>query len=232
VDIQILQLIDGAKQARGLAVIIDVFRAYTTACFVMANGAEKIIPVGDLEVAHNLKKENPNYLLIGERKGRILPGFDYGNSPSQIENTDFTGKTLIQTTSAGTQGIVNAVHAEEIITGSFVNARAIADYIKETKPDIVSLVCMGYEGITHADEDIYCAEYIRSLLLELPFIFDIHDRLKNGSGKRFFTVANQEWTPEQDFHLCLERNRFNFVLKAEKADGYQYLKKIAPIQQK
>jgi 2-phosphosulfolactate phosphatase len=227
VDIQILQLIEGAKTARGLAVIIDVFRAYTTACFVIENGAEKVIPVGEIEIAYNLKKENPNYLLIGERKGRILPGFDYGNSPAQIEKTDFTGKTVIQTTSAGTQGIVNAVHAEEIITGSFVNAKAVADYIRIKDPDVVSLVCMGYEGILQADEDTYCAEYIRNLLLGIPYILeDIPGKLKKGSGKRFFEAANQEWTPERDFYLCMQANRFEFVLKAEKGNEYQVLKKL------
>ena len=70
-------------------------------------------------------------ILIGERHGKILPGFDYGNSPSQIENIDFSKKTILHTTSAGTQGISNAKNAKEILTGSLVNARAIAQYIKE-----------------------------------------------------------------------------------------------------
>jgi len=117
--IKILHLIDGAKQARGLTVIIDVFRAFSTACYVFGNGAKKIIPLGDIDIAHKLKKENPNFLLIGERFGKKPEGFDYGNSPTQIENVDFTDKTIIQTTSAGTQGIANATNADEIITGGF-----------------------------------------------------------------------------------------------------------------
>ncbi len=122
-DIDILHLIEGAKQAQGLTVIIDVFRAFSTACYVVQNGAGEIIPVGDIDLAYKLRDENPDYILMGERKGKMLPGFDYGNSPTEIQTVDFSGKTVIQTTSAGTQGFANARNADELITGSFVNGR-------------------------------------------------------------------------------------------------------------
>ena len=92
-QIETLDLIEGAKQARGLAVIIDVFRAFSTACYVVRNGAEEIIPVGDVELAYQLKEENPGCVLMGERKGQKLPGFDYGNSPTEIETVGFSGKS-------------------------------------------------------------------------------------------------------------------------------------------
>src|SRR3989338_6901438 len=160
-EVKILHLINGAKQARGLTVIIDVFRAFSTACYAFGNGARKIIPVGDIGVAHRIKKENSHFLLIGERGGQKPKGFDYGNSPTQIENVDFTDKIIIQTTSAGTQGIANATHADEIITGGFVNVQAIIDYIKKQNPKYVSLVAMGSAGIRIADEDTLCAEFIK-----------------------------------------------------------------------
>ena len=95
-DIDILHLIEGAKQARGLAVIIDVFRAFTTACYAVRNGAVGIIPVGDADLAYQLKKENPDYILMGERQGKKLPGFDYGNSPTEIETVEFSGKRIFR----------------------------------------------------------------------------------------------------------------------------------------
>ncbi|MFW6029990.1 MAG: 2-phosphosulfolactate phosphatase, partial [Halanaerobiales bacterium] len=79
---KILHLIDGAKEARGLAVVIDVFRAFSTAVYLFANGAERIIPVATLETAHYLKSRNPGWILLGERRGKKIEGFDYGNSPS------------------------------------------------------------------------------------------------------------------------------------------------------
>jgi 2-phosphosulfolactate phosphatase len=226
-EIQILHLIDGAKVAKGLTVIIDVFRAFSVACYVMSRGAARIITVGDIDIAYNLKVKNADYVLIGERKGRIQPGFDYGNSPTHIENVNFTGRTVVQTTSAGTQGIVNAVNADEILTGSLVNSKAIARYIKSVNPEEVSLVCMGNQGKSESDEDTFCAEYIKSLLEGTQY--DIESAIKSlkyGRGKRFFEPANQDWCPEGDFYLCTDINRFEFVLRAEKDEYGLYSLKL------
>ncbi len=227
-NINVLQLIEGAKKAEGLTVIIDVFRAFTLACYAFDNGAEDIIPVGDLDEAYNIKRANPDYILLGERLGRIQQGFNYGNSPAQIEKVNFCGKTLVHTTSAGTQGIVNAKSAEEIITGSFVNAKAIAKYITQKNPDTLSLVCMGDEGVKENQEDNFCAQYIISLLKGEPFdLEEMKETLRTGSGSRFFNPANVDWSPEGDFHLSMNFNRFDFILRAEKkADGYIHLNRI------
>lgn len=128
-----IKIIHDANEATGLAIIIDVFKAFTVEPYIINNGAQKLIPVGDMQIAYDYKKKDKNCILIGERNGIKLPDFDYGNSPSQIENVDFTGKTVIHTTSCGTQGIVRAVNAKEIVTGSLVNAKAIVQYIKKTK---------------------------------------------------------------------------------------------------
>ena len=113
-NIEILHLIEGAKKAKGVTVVIDVFRAFTVEAYLTSKGAEKIIPIGDINFAYNYKKENPDALLVGERHGQMCEGFDFGNSPSQIEQFDFTGKTVVHTTSAGTQGIANATNAISI----------------------------------------------------------------------------------------------------------------------
>ncbi|GFI62239.1 putative 2-phosphosulfolactate phosphatase [Clostridiales bacterium] len=226
-DIKILQLIEGAKQATGLTVVIDVFRAFTTACFIINNKAEAIYPVGKVETAFKLKREFPKCVLVGERNEVIVPGFDYGNSPSNIEHIDFSGKTVIHTTSAGTQGIVNAVGADEIITASFVNIFAVVRYIKHKNPDIVSIVCMGKAAKEPAEEDTWCAEYIRALLLDEGY--DINDRiikLRSLEGKRFFRPDNQEQCPERDFYLSTQLGIFDFILKAEKFREVYRLKKI------
>ena len=101
--------------------------------FFIANGAKQLFAVGEQNIAYTLKKQHPDYILAGERNEIMLEGFDYGNSPANIEHIDFTGKTVVHTTSAGTQGIANACYADEILTGSFVNALAISKYIKKTK---------------------------------------------------------------------------------------------------
>ena len=227
-NIQILELLDGARQAKGLTVIIDVFRAMTVEACVIANGAADLIPMGSLEEAYAYREEHPGAILIGERGGKKCPGFDFGNSPSAVREYDFTGKTVVHTTSAGTQGIALAAGADEMLTGSLVNAAAIADYIRGSGAEEVSLVCMGLAGLEPTQEDTLCARYIKSLLdgTELDLAAGIAE-CKRTSGAKFFDPAKQEVFPEADFHLCVEANRFDFVLRVEQgADGRMHTRRI------
>lgn len=226
-EVKILQLLEGAKKATGLTVIIDVFRAFSVEAYIMSKGAEKILPVGDINFAYKYKEQHPDAMLIGERKGKIQEGFDYGNSPSQIENVCFQGKTVVHTTSAGTQGIANAQNADEIITGSLVNAAAIARYIQKKKPAVVSLVCMGLESISETEEDTLCARYIKSLLENDPIeLKDEIESLKETSGKKFFDPAQQTVFPEKDFYMSTQVNKFDFVLRYCNDESCGYVQKI------
>lgn len=227
-EIRILKLLEGAKAAEGLTVVIDVFRAFSLECYLMAAGVEAILPVGSQKLAYQLKDEHPDWLLAGERNGEMLPGFDFGNSPAQVEGLNLTGKTVIHTTSAGTQGIANACRAEELLTGSLVNARAIASYIQQKQPAVVSLVCMGLGAAEEAEEDNLCADYIRALVDgQTPDITSRLVRLRGTTGARFFDPAFQHACPARDFFLCTQPNQFPFVLRVEKtADGLDLIRKI------
>ncbi|MCW0483229.1 2-phosphosulfolactate phosphatase [Gaoshiqia sediminis] len=226
-EIQILQLLNGARQAEGLTVIIDVFRAFSVACYAYQNGVRRIYPVGDIEQAYRLKEENPDFILVGERNEKKPEGFDFGNSPSQLLTGRLDGKTMVHTTSSGTQGIANATRADGIITGSFVNAGAIIRYIEKQQPEKLSLVCMGYACSYPTDEDTFLAEYLKAKLEGQPVDFEaMVEILRAGAGARFFAPEKQEWAPAADFDLCLSLNRFDFVLKVEQEEGRNYLRKI------
>jgi 2-phosphosulfolactate phosphatase len=225
--VKILQLLEGAKDARGLTVIIDVFRAFSTACYAFDCGVNRIFPIGEIDLAYQLKEQNPDFVLIGERNEQKPTGFDFGNSPSQLLNETLKGKTVVHTTSSGTQGIANAKNAGEIITGSFVNAGAIVKYIQQKQPEIVSLVCMGYACEYPTDEDTFCAQFIKNELEGVANNFDeMVEIIRKGSGARFFDSEKQSWSPKADFDLCLNLNRFGFVLKVEKEGDLNYLRKI------
>lgn len=216
-EIEILHLLDGAEKAAGTAVVIDVFRAFSLEAYLYQRGAALILPVQTVQEALDLKKEHPEYLLAGERYGAKVQGFDVGNSPSAIMHLDVKGKTVIHTTSAGVQGLLAASHADEVISGALVNAAAIARYLKKKNPDHVSLVCMGLEAKRDTEEDVLCAEYIRSLLQEKP-LADIDERidaLRYQEGKKFFDPAQQNVFPQADFGLCTKRDCMNFVIQAQ-----------------
>ena len=78
-NIRILHMIEGAKAARGIAVIIDVFRAFTVETYLMRGGAAKIIPVGDVQIARDYYASHPDAILCGERNGITIEDFHYGN---------------------------------------------------------------------------------------------------------------------------------------------------------
>lgn len=213
-DIQVLHLLDGARQAKGLTVIIDVFRAFSLECYMYQANAGGVIPVGTVEDAFALQKANPSFILCGERNGIKVAGFAYGNSPSEFENIDLHNHVVIHTTSAGVQGIVNASSADEIITGSLVNAKAIASYIRQKNPETVSLVAMGWNAKKETEEDELCAAYISALLKGdgIEEIDRLADELRYTEGKKFFDPSKPEF-PERDFALCTMVDRFNGVIR-------------------
>lgn len=226
-NVQILELIDGAKAAKGLTVIIDVFRAMTVEAYVIKNGAVDLIPMGDIQEAYAYRDAHPGTILMGERGGAMCPGFDFGNSPSQVKDFDFTGKTVVHTTSAGTQGVANAKNATEMLTGSLVNAKAIAEYIKNSSAEDVSLVCMGLAGKESTREDTLCAEYIKALVegTTVDLAAGIEE-CKRTSGAKFFDPENPVF-PEEDFWLSVEADKFDFVLRVEQGlDGFMHTVRV------
>ena len=227
-EIDILEFVEGAKEARGITVIIDVFRAFSTACYAFDSGASRVIATGTTENAFILKKQYCSAILAGERDEKRIEGFDLGNSPTEIIKNDLTGKTLILTTTAGTNGLISAINAEMIITASLVNAGAVARYVRSLNPSHVSLVAMGYRATHSSDEDLLCAEIIKSDLESTVHDYEEQIRmLRESSGKRFFDPANIDFSPPTDFFLCTMLNRFDFVLRGEiRYDGNVDLMKI------
>lgn len=194
--IEILEFVDGAINATGLTVIIDVFRAFSVECYAFDSGAVRIIATASAEEAFALKRKYTNSVLVGERNEKKIEGFDYGNSPTEILKADLQGKTVIHTTTAGTRGLISATNAEVVLAASFVNARAVTEYIRAANPGHVSLVAMGYRASESALEDLLCADLITSFLTKnKKFDFAKISDLKNSSGKRFFNPENLEFSP-------------------------------------
>ncbi len=212
-NVRVTRYLEGARGATGHAVIVDVFRAFTTAAFCIAAGARDIVLVADHERALAMKRNDPTLFLTGEIGGRPIPGFDAGNSPSTIVGLDLEGRRAVQRTSAGTQGVVAAAGASEILLGSLVIAGATARYLCSRAAD-VTVVAMGHKGVEEAVEDEACAEYLAALLegrdarlREIPF------------HAEYYPGGWPDWFPRRDAELACEVDRFDFALPVTREGG-------------
>jgi 2-phosphosulfolactate phosphatase len=142
-EVRIDSLFAGAERASGHVVIIDVFRSFTTAAVALSRGAEKIIMVERIEDALALRQSDIGQLCMGEVGWRMPLDFDLGNSPFQATQMAVAGKTIIQRTSAGMQGIVAAAGAERLYASSLVTLKATSQALVKAKTGLVSLVSMG-----------------------------------------------------------------------------------------
>lgn len=206
-------LLDGARRAGGSVVIIDVFRAFTTAAVALANGAEKIIMVGTVEEAVALRDAGIGQVCVGEVDGLAPAAFDFGNSPFAVAGAALSGKTIIQRTSAGTQGIVTASGADALFAGALVTARATAAAIRADAPSLVSLVAMGKNGLARTDEDELCALHLRNLLEGRPGDPDAVRRviLAGGEAPRFRDPSGRDSHPG-DLEIALDVDRYDFAV--------------------
>ena len=107
-EIKMGSLVRDAREAEGTVIIIDVFRAFTTAAIAFDHGATQITLVAEVEEARDLHSRGIGDLLMGEVDGQRPEGFDFGNSPYEVSQADFTGKSVVQTTRAGTVGVAAA----------------------------------------------------------------------------------------------------------------------------
>jgi 2-phosphosulfolactate phosphatase len=226
-QIEITDFVAGARAARGIAVVIDVFRAFSVEAYAFAWGAAASIPVAEIETARQLKASKPGAILLGERHARPLPGFDCGNSPTELERLVVKDRVLIHTTHSGTQGLANAINADEVITGALVNCAAIVRYLKARQPTQVTLVRMGHEARERCAEDDLCAELLAARLRgESPATTTIREQLRlAASAKKFFDPAC-DWAPERDFELCTQVDVFDFVLRLDRACDPAVLRKV------
>ncbi|HCE75198.1 MAG TPA: 2-phosphosulfolactate phosphatase [Dehalococcoidia bacterium] len=220
-QIRMGSLLPGAQEAEGLVVVIDVFRCFTTEAVAFANGAKEIVLVAEIEEAFELQKLGRGDLLMGEVGGKKPEGFDFGNSPYELKNVDLTGKTIIQSTRAGTVGVTAASHAEIVYGGSFAVADATVKNILYSRPEIVTLVAMGLEGKIRADEDEQCGLYMRNLLQgRKPDNQAVRSLVISGEeSQKYENPLYPQW-PIEDREMALDIDSHSFALRIAKEDGY------------
>ena len=152
--------------------------------------------------------------------GKRPEGFDFGNSPYEISQADVAGKSLVQSTRAGTVGVSAAANADVIYLGSFVVAQATADAVRRQRPDVVSIIAMGDQGRVRSDEDEQCGIYLRNIIEGRKPEFDAVKSLimTGGATQKFFDDTQPQYHPE-DVSLALEVDRYPFAMRISREDG-------------
>jgi 2-phosphosulfolactate phosphatase len=228
-EIALESLLEGAQRATGSVAIIDVFRAFTTGAVALANGATQIIMVDTVEDALALRDSGIGQVCMGEVRGRAPAGFDFGNSPHEISRVDFKGRTIIQRTSAGTQGIVAAHRAERLYASALVTANATARALLSAKPDRVTLVAMGKNATERTDEDEMCSLHLRNLLEARPGnLSAVREMILAGSEAERFRDPARPYLHVGDLEIALEIDRYDFAIRVSLEEGRPVARREEP----
>ena len=226
-NIQIIIATDGCESAKGICAVFDVLRASSVECHLHLVGAKKVFPQESIEVTLNMKSQNKDVILLGERDGEKISGFDFGNSPSEIlENAEkIKNKICYHNTTAGTQAFNKCLqnkNVKEVLISSPNNLNATIKYLKNyLGKEKICLVAAGDLG--YCLEDFLICEYTKSLLIgEKPKLSleDIIKKVKETTGAKFF--QNIPCYPPIDFDICFKLDVLDKILKLENGEAVKY----------
>jgi len=206
------------------AVVIDVLRAFTTASWAFAGGADSIVLAGSLEEARGLKAGHPEFITL--KDGPPAPGFDTVNSPAAVRALDLGGRTLVQKTTNGTTGALAAESAPLLLCAGFTVAAATAEVLRAEGVRHVTFVITGDDG--RAEEDLACAEYIAELAAGRTTSAAPYLGRAAASAHAAELVAGvrrgHRGIHPDDVSLCLEADRFPFAMAAAPERGHMTLR--------
>jgi 2-phosphosulfolactate phosphatase len=140
------------RDDESIVVIIDILRATSAICTAFEHGAEKVIPVATVEEARKYKEMG--YLVGAERNAIPVEGFDFGNSPYSYMGETVKGKTIVITTTNGTQAIHAAREAYKVVIGSFLNIDALCRWLIEEKRNVL-LLCSGWKNKFNLEDALF-----------------------------------------------------------------------------
>ncbi|XHR93796.1 2-phosphosulfolactate phosphatase [Mucilaginibacter sp. UC70_90] len=145
-----------------IVVVIDIFRATSSICYGIENGAEAIIPVSQVEECAAYREKGLDYLLAAERDGSVVEGFDFGNSPFSYTKEKVAGKTIVLTTTNGTHALHLSRSARKIVIGSFLNLTALSNWLDRQYENVL-LVCAGWKNNFNLEDTLFAGALIEQL---------------------------------------------------------------------
>jgi 2-phosphosulfolactate phosphatase len=197
-----------------IVVIIDIFRATSSICYGIENGAEAIIPVAEVEECAAFREKGLNYLLAAERDGKVVDGFDFGNSPFSYTKEMVAGKTVVLTTTNGTYALHLSRSAKKIAIGSFLNLTSLCNWLK-TQQENILLVCAGWKNNFNLEDTLF-AGAVAEQLKDAGFkpddaaiaAYDLYQVGKSDINKYLKKTSHSERLKklgiEKDIEFCLQ----------------------------
>ncbi|HSZ34026.1 MAG TPA: 2-phosphosulfolactate phosphatase [Puia sp.] len=210
--------------SQAIVVIIDVLRATSTIATALFNGARYIVPVDSVAKCIELGRQI-NCVTAGERDGKIAEGLSYGNSPFEYSQPFINGKILVLTTTNGTRLLHMALDkgAREIVTGSFVNLKAVTDYLILQNNNVI-LACAAWKDRINIEDTLFAGAVIEkvrehftiecdsshiALNLYNKAAGDLFGFMKENNASHFNRLMS--FGLEKDIRYCLESNLANVL---------------------
>lgn len=220
-DINLIRGSQTASEKANINIIIDVIRAFTVSHLAFYQGARKIYLVKEVEEAFELKRKNPDFLLLGEVKGLPIAGFDGDNSPVNLQKMDLQDKVLVQRTTNGVKCVLNNLSARYVLVTGYTCAINTVEFVKNLARhqgvNSINIIASNPKG----DEDFACAEYIRDLIIgdKMLDIEDVKARIINSyAAEKFFEKNNPDFI-EDDIHICVKQIETSFVMRVDKTSA-------------
>lgn len=213
-----------------VTIIVDVFRAFSTACYILEQNPEVYLLTNRSEVVARLGRELIDPIMVGkpEKGCEALVHYHIFNSPTQAKSQSLAQRDVIHRTEAGARGILAAKGADYVLAASFVNADATARFVRGLDNPKVTIMPMGHEAITPSLEDNICATYIQSLIAEEKIDLSASlEAIREGPGKYLFSDDQVQY-PSSDFKRCTKIERFDFAIQADVRESYAILTKAFP----
>jgi 2-phosphosulfolactate phosphatase len=197
-----------------IVVVIDIFRATSSICYGIENGAEAIIPVSEVEECAAYREKGFDHLLAAERNGEVVAGFDFGNSPFSYTKEKVSGKTVVLTTTNGTHALHLSRKAKKIVIGSFLNLTSLCNWLK-TQNESILLVCAGWKNNFNLEDTLFAGAVVEQLkesdyTLDDPAMAanDLFQIGKNDIGQYLSKTSHGERLKklgiEKDIAFCLQ----------------------------
>ena len=210
--------VEGARQARGTVVVIDVLRSFTVSAYALAGGARECRLVRTVDEAHALAQRTEGAVICAEEDGLPVEGIPLSNSPTMVRELDLNGRVLIQRSTAGTQ-VAAAVTGGDILAASLVVAAATVQACLLRKPGTITLIASADHPEDHA-----CARYMEALIRgEHPDLDVLLKPLRESERYRRLKSGTWPGFPPSDLDLSLRADVFDFAMPVVGEAGYPRL---------